>query len=163
MDLAATIDGKVGTEIVGPFLEAFLYAYIDIVYRVDQGKGVYITLNWGAILIGQYWLRIPTPVSVMTGAITVRRSNGEMFIPNEDWTNNPYFDNRGTFFADMTGDGKEDAIVVNVDSVTVRRSTGNGFGPNEDFTHGPYYSNHGTFFADVDGDGKADAIVSNSQ
>ena len=40
-----------------------------------------------------------------------------------------YFGSRGTFFADVTGNGRADAIVVNDDTVTVRRSTGNGFGP----------------------------------
>ncbi|MBL8254597.1 MAG: S8 family serine peptidase, partial [Candidatus Competibacter sp.] len=63
--------------------------------------------------------------------ITVRRSNGGSFLPNENWTTNPYFGNRGTFFADVTGDGKTDAIAVNTvsfppntHSVTVRRSDG---------------------------------------
>jgi hypothetical protein len=42
---------------------------------------------------------------------------------NESWTQNPYYGTRGTFFADVTGDGKTDAIVVNNDKVTVRRST----------------------------------------
>src|SRR6266487_3875861 len=42
------------------------------------------------------------PPPVTTGAITVRRSNGTLFTPNEDWTNNPYFGSRGTFFADVT-------------------------------------------------------------
>ncbi len=83
------------------------------------------------------------------------------FLPNEDWTGGPYFGGRGTFFADVTGDGKADAIVVNDDTVTVRRSDGSKFLPNEDWTHGPYFGGRGTFFADVTGDGKADAIVVN--
>ena len=33
----------------------------------------------------------------------------------------PYFGTRGTFFADVSGDGRADAIVVNDDTVTVRR------------------------------------------
>lgn len=41
---------------------------------------------------------------------------------NESWTQNPYFGSRGTFFADVTGDGRADAIVVNNDKVTVRRA-----------------------------------------
>lgn len=41
---------------------------------------------------------------------------------NESWTQNPYFGSRGTFFADVTGDGRTDAIVVNNDKVTVRRA-----------------------------------------
>ncbi|MFD9460345.1 FG-GAP repeat domain-containing protein [Streptomyces sp. NPDC060027] len=89
------------------------------------------------------------------------------FNRNEDWTHGPCFGSRGTFFADVTGDGKADIILVNEDTVTVRRSTGADFGPspkaNEDWTHGPYLGRHGIFFADVTGDGKADAIVVNTE
>jgi hypothetical protein len=81
--------------------------------------------------------------------------------PTENWTYGPYFGTRRTRFADVTGDGRADAIVVNDDTVTVRRSTGSDFGPNEDWTHGPYFGSRGTFFADVTGDGRADAIVVN--
>ncbi len=147
----------------GPFIEPYLYVNIDIAYRVDRGNGIYLTLPWPAIWWGQWWLVIPTPVPGLTGAVTVRRSNGNLFIPNQDWTHEAYFGTRGTFFADVTGDGKADAIVVNNDTITVRRSDGTKFLPNEGWTHGPYYGNYGTFFADVDGDGKADAIVSNAQ
>jgi hypothetical protein len=42
---------------------------------------------------------------------------------NEDWTHGPFFGTRGTFFADVTGDGRADAIVINDDTVTVRRAT----------------------------------------
>src|SRR5947209_11882705 len=82
-------------------------------------------------------------------------------IAYEDWTGNPYYGSRGTFFADVDGDGRADAIVVNDDRITVRRSTGTGFGGYEDWTGNPYYGTRGTFFADVDSDGKSDAIVVN--
>jgi bacillolysin len=85
-----------------------------------------------------------------------------VFGPNQDWTGGPYYGTRGTFFADVTGDGKADATVVNDNTVTVRRSTGAAFGPvREDWTHGAYYGTRGTYFADVTGDEKADAIVVN--
>jgi len=83
------------------------------------------------------------------------------FLPNEDWTHGPYYGSVGTFFADVTGDGRADAIVVNDTTVVVRRSDGTRFLPNEDWTHGPFYGSRGTFFADVDGDGRADAIAVN--
>jgi hypothetical protein len=54
--------------------------------------------------------------------VTVRRSNGSSFLPNEDWTSGPYLGSRGIQFADVTGDGRADAIVVNDNRVTVRRS-----------------------------------------
>ncbi len=104
--------------------------------------------------------------------ITVRRSDGTRFRPNESWTDGPYYGTLGTYFADVTGDGKADAIVVNLDRVTVRRSDGTRFLPNESWTDGPYYgrwysSSAGgspeqyVAFVDVTGDGKADAIVIN--
>ena len=72
------------------------------------------------------------------------------FLPNEDWTQGPYFGSRGTFFADVTGDGWADAIVVNDDTVTVRRGAANSsFDPNaEDWTQGPYFGTQGTFLTD---------------
>src|SRR5262245_49718337 len=80
------------------------------------------------------------------------------FLPNEeDWTSGPYFCDRGTFFADVTGDGRADAVVVNNNKITVRRSDGFSFLPNEDWTTDAYFGDRGTFFADVDGDGRADA------
>ncbi|MBZ5491855.1 MAG: VCBS repeat-containing protein [Acidobacteriia bacterium] len=99
------------------------------------------------------------------GTVVVRRSTGSSFGPNEFWTTNPYFGSRGTFFADVDGDGKADAIVVNDGTdgtVVVRRSTGTRFSLNESFTTDPFFGSIGTFFADVDGDGMADAIAVNS-
>lgn len=96
--------------------------------------------------------------------LTVRRSDGTKFLPNEAWTREPYYGNMGTYFADVTGDGKADAIVVNASGVTVRRSDGSKFLPNEPWTLNPYYGSIGdpVYFADVNGDGKADAIVINN-
>jgi len=88
------------------------------------------------------------------------------FGPTVNWTSNPYYGNRGTFFADVTGDGRADAIVVNDESipfgrVVVRPSDGSQFLPNQEWTSEPYYGTRGTFFADVTGDQLADAIVVN--
>lgn len=81
---------------------------------------------------------------------------------NLDWTWGPFFGEWGTFFADVTGDGKADAIAINNSNVFVRRSDGNDFQPNESWTTNPYYGERGTFFKDVTGDGKADAVVVNN-
>ena len=82
-----------------------------------------------------------------------------------------------TFFADVTGDGKADAIAVGYDLIRVRESCCLGTGYMFDdtramtesggWTNEPYYGPFrrppywgvGTFFADVTGDGTADAIV----
>jgi Astacin (Peptidase family M12A)/FG-GAP-like repeat len=102
-----------------------------------------------------------TAVRTMYTPVVVRSSTGFDFNPNQAWTDIVYFGSRGTFFADVTGDGKADAIVVNNNKVTVRRSTGSGLNGNESWTNEPYFGTRGTFFADVDGDGRADAIVVN--
>ncbi|MCI1267170.1 MAG: VCBS repeat domain-containing M23 family metallopeptidase, partial [Saprospiraceae bacterium] len=86
----------------------------------------------------------------------------EMFGSNQNWTSNSFFGDKGSFFADVTGDGKADAIAVNQTSkVYVRRSNGSTFQGIEEWTDIPYFGDKGTFFADVTGDGKADAIVVN--
>jgi hypothetical protein len=85
-----------------------------------------------------------------------------VFGSNENWTNGPYTGSRGNYFADVTGGGRADAIVVNNDTVTVRRSNGSRFTSNENWTNGPYTGSRGNYFADVTGDGRADAIVVNN-
>jgi len=56
-------------------------------------------------------------VLVNDDSIWVRRSTEHDFGPgvqaNESWTHNPYYGNKGTMFADTTGDRKADAMVVN--------------------------------------------------
>ncbi|MEY4508340.1 MAG: hypothetical protein RLZZ450_462 [Pseudomonadota bacterium] len=100
----------------------------------------------------------------------VRRSNGTKFGAVESWSDVAYYGTFGTYFADVTGDGKDDAIVINTGAPTIVRranASGTGFGPNEQWTNIPYYGNlndssKGTYFADVNGDGKADAIAINT-
>src|SRR5919106_309739 len=112
--------------------------------------------------------QISDAIAVNPARITVRRPlglNAGQFGPNESWTSGPYYGNvggsRGTQFADVTGDGATDAIVINTGGVTVRRSDTNQFLANETWTTNPYYGTVGTYFADVTGDGRADAIVVN--
>src|SRR5690606_17595843 len=73
----------------------------------------------------------------------------------------------GTYFADVDGDGRADAITVDSSGIRVRRSGflpggQEGFKPPEIGTSDPFYGQRGTYFADVNGDGRADAIVVNS-
>ncbi|MDJ1172572.1 S8 family serine peptidase [Roseofilum capinflatum] len=96
-------------------------------------------------------------------AVYVKLSNGSEFLETQKWTEFGYGGKYGTFFADVTGDGKADAIVVNDEGVTVRRSDGTRFLWNEPWTTNGYGGKYGTFFADVTGDGKADAIVVNDE
>jgi FG-GAP-like repeat len=67
------------------------------------------------------------------------------------------------FFADVNGDGRADAIVVNKKApIAVRLSTGSSFGDETFWSNIPSFGDRGTFFADVTGDGKADAIFVNN-
>jgi hypothetical protein len=89
----------------------------------------------------------------------------------EQWINGAYNGEKGTYFADVTGDGRADAIMVHENRVEVRRAlvhpfVGNGggykFGNPEYWTDDRYYGNLGPLrFQDWDKDGDADAIVVN--
>jgi hypothetical protein len=83
----------------------------------------------------------------------------DVFGKSEKWIASPFYGNKGTFFADVTGDGKADAIAVNTNGIIIRRAGNQTFNYNETWANTPFYGNKGTFFADVDGDGKADAIA----
>lgn len=65
---------------------------------------------------------------------------------------------RGTFFADITGDGAADAVAIDDDTVMVRVSNRGAFQIGVIWDRGSYTGRYGTFFSDVTGDGKADAI-----
>jgi hypothetical protein len=92
-------------------------------------------------------------------------TSGAYFLKAENWTGGPYYGEAGfypVYFADVTGEGRADAIVVNEDKIRVRESNGFGFETTaRGWTAGPYYGEVGTYFADVTGDGRADAIVVN--
>jgi hypothetical protein len=109
-------------------------------------------------------------IVVNNDRVTVRRSTGPVRCPNspfacftgnEPWTMNPYFGQRGTFFADMAGGSAADAVVINNSGITVRPSLGDRFDDNVPWT-GPFFGNRTTAFADVTGDGKADSIAVNN-
>lgn len=97
--------------------------------------------------------------------IDVRVSDGRQFLRNEDWTHGPFVGSAGghhnLYLADVDGDHRADAIVVNPNGIFVRRSDGRRFTRTETWTNEPYFGEFGTYFADVTGDGKADAIVVN--
>ena len=112
-------------------------------------------------------------VAVNNNGIYVRPSSGAGFGDPQRWSDEFWGDgdehdaggfmvaDRGTYFADVTGDGLADAIAVTTGTVVVRRSWGGGFGGDEDWTFGPFWGNWNTAFADVDSDGLADAIAVN--
>jgi hypothetical protein len=108
-------------------------------------------------------------IVVNSNGITVRESNGTQFVNPTSWTTDAYYGNdfpHTVHFADVTGDGKADAIVVDYASnnygyVYVRASNGSGFvePPQQWGVTNTTASNiYGIYFADVTGDGKADLI-----
>jgi hypothetical protein len=100
--------------------------------------------------------------------ITVRRSDGREFLSDETWLATirlkfyPPLDGCSTYFADVNGDGRADAVFVCKSSVWVSLSTGTAFLIPVPYTLNPYYGSIGTYFADLTGNGRADAIVVNT-
>ena len=126
--------------------------------------------DFGTVVIDNQAISVEQAQNSMADAIVsnddgiyIRRSDGSQFLSTEKWTDIGYLGTKGTWFADVTGDGKADAIVSNDDGVYVRRSDGSQFLPTEKWTDIGYLGTKGSWFADVTGDGKADAIVSNDE
>ncbi|MBK7244410.1 MAG: VCBS repeat domain-containing M23 family metallopeptidase [Saprospiraceae bacterium] len=100
-------------------------------------------------------------------AINVFRTNpinGSFFVgsfmPQENWTSTPFFGDKGTYFTDVDGDQKADAIAVNqAQPIKVCQSNGLSFDASSFWTDIPYLGDKGNYFADVTGDGMDDAIV----
>jgi hypothetical protein len=133
---AAIPVGGPAASIIGGVLGAYFKLQNTVVSAVDKGFGVYLTMPWPVFALGIFGpigstaillLIIPTPVNGPPAQPT-----SPQLLPNQDWTHGPYYGSITMAFADVTGDGKADAIVVNNDTVTVRPSTGSGFGPNQD-------------------------------
>ncbi len=58
-------------------------------------------------------------IVVTENGITIRRSNGQYFKPEESGFANRFYGSRGTFFADVTGDGLGDPIAVTENEIAV--------------------------------------------
>lgn len=103
-------------------------------------------------------------VNNSTSGVTVRRSNGVTFGAYEyGWTQGISFQGTiGTFFSDVSGDGRADAIAVSSSGMQVRLSAGNGFVAASTWSGTGFYGQIGTFFADINADGRADAIAVNT-
>lgn len=86
------------------------------------------------------------------------------FASSENWTSSAFYGDLGTAIADVSGDGKADAVAVKLGSVDVRRanSASTAFDTSTAWTSGAFYGDRGTRFADVDGDGDADALAINN-
>jgi FG-GAP-like repeat len=107
---------------------------------------------------GDYLHTIPDKNSIMNG--TYCHMNPELSYFDISGSQNLW--GRQNFFADVTGDGRADAIVVNPDGVWVRVTNSRGRMPaatQRNWTGAGFWGWKGTHFADVDGDGRADLIA----
>ena len=104
--------------------------------------------------------------------IYVALSDGSSFAANATKWTSAFDYNHGwrvsdhpRMFADVDGDGDDDAVGFGLDGIYVALSDGSSFAANAtrwttafDYTHGWRVSDHPRMFADVDGDGRADAV-----
>ncbi|RKG58111.1 VCBS repeat-containing protein [Corallococcus sp. AB011P] len=100
------------------------------------------------------------------GTLRVALSNGSTFSSSSTWSSTAFPTGYGIWFADVTGDGRADAISVReyLDGgairVIIRRSNGSSFLPEEEWYSEVGWSGWTRFdFKDVSGDGKADFIL----
>jgi hypothetical protein len=102
-------------------------------------------------------------IAVNNNGVHIALSTGAAFdvAGRKNWTGGFVLDGEyGVYFADMTGDGKADAIHIRKDFIAVAKNTGNGFNVNPMSTYflGLFRGELGQGFWDVNGDGKADAV-----
>ena len=97
-------------------------------------------------------------VSVFEQEISVWRSNGSAFESATVWATLPPELGDG-WFADVTGDGRADAVFAVANDLVVLESTGEAFGAPEPWLSGESAEAPGWFFADISGDGFADALA----
>lgn len=133
-----------------------------VIVRLSFGSGFGIPTNWisSAYLgkYGNYFADVTgdgraDAIVVNDFGVTVRRSNAPLsldFGPNEPWINERYVGQYGNYFADVTGDNKADAIVINdfgSNAVTVRAANAGatGFNPNAPWAPEPGYGTLGVF------------------
>ncbi|MBX3161852.1 MAG: VCBS repeat-containing protein [Deltaproteobacteria bacterium] len=122
------------------------------------------------VTFGQDWHFVPpglydTTTTTHLHYPWIRAVVTDLFAPlgeREPWTAAAAQGQRGTLVADVDGDGRADAILLNNTQVTVRRSSGVHFGTAELAASGPAFGTVLTAVADVDGDGLADLIAVNS-
>jgi len=76
----------------------------------------------------------------------------------ETWEPQLFCGDTGTFVADVDGDGKSDAVAVQLGGIIVSRSTGESFGAPVIVSYANLEGCRRAFVADVDVDGRADVI-----
>lgn len=85
-------------------------------------------------------------------------ANHQSLTAPANWTEGPFYGQYGTFFADIDGDGKADAIAVNADRVWWRPSNGCSFEAPRLLTRTPFSGRRGGRFAGDTGDNRLGPI-----
>lgn len=84
------------------------------------------------------------------------------FLGETSWSGGTYhYGNRGTFLADVSGDGRADLVIVNINKTFVGKSNGSSFPTLNSWTLSPAWGTLETHVADVTGDCRADTIMIN--
>ncbi|HEX2039039.1 MAG TPA: VCBS repeat-containing protein [Acidimicrobiales bacterium] len=127
----------------------------DDYFHTDPPGGSWLAGHWNTA-DNQFLLGAP--------GIRVRPSSGSSFGAESAWSNVRFHGSRGNFVADVTGDGRADAVAWNDDTLWVQAALlGGGFGAPAQWSDpvGAFHGNRGNFVADVTGDGRADAVAWN--
>ena len=84
------------------------------------------------------------------------------FGPETEWSNIVFDGTVTNLVADVTGDGKADAVGINSNNIWVMPSTGSSFGPEARWSNVLFDGKAANVLGDVNGDGKADVVGFNS-
>jgi hypothetical protein len=92
------------------------FAVTSSVWAVGPFVGAY-----GTLIANVFGGPFSAVIAVTDNSIVVRQSDGQSFLSADIGGNflpsGPFYGTRGTYFADVTGDGRADAIAVNDDTV----------------------------------------------
>lgn len=107
---------------------------------VPPGCSVNASATQFANVQGYDFERRADAVAVNSSGIVVGPSDGTRFGAGQAWSD-AFHGSKGTYFADVTGDGHADAIAVDPNRISVRRASpdGNRFYNTETWSSGPFY------------------------
>jgi hypothetical protein len=95
----------------------------------------------------------------IVGNWTANKVNNQGYLSSrESWSTTSVIGSNGTYFADVTGDGKDDMITSKASGLWIRPSLGLSLSAQVQWTTTSFTGTYGTYFIDVTGDKKADGV-----